>query len=251
MKFICLHGAIGNSQNFKVQIDPIIKELESDGTASFFFVQGQIPVHPPHGFQEYFGPGPHWRFINDLGTAEKAMLERIRHFPDAATAEDTLRMLLPEGETREGTIPSVRPVLDYIYTEMEKEGDIDGVIGYSEGGMVAATMLVEQERLLLKTGQPRRLKVALFFSGWPAMDPDAHDVLLADETEEVIPVPSIHVIGSGDPYLQGSMGLYNLFDEDTATLFDHAKGHTIPRDARTLRELGNTVREAIKKSSEF
>ena len=64
-------------------------------------------------------------------------------------------------------------------------------------------------------------------------------------------MPSIHVIGSEDPYLQGAMGLYNLFDEDTAILFDHGKGHTIPRDARTLKELGDTIREAMKKGRQF
>lgn len=29
---------------------------------------------------------------------------------------------------------------------------------------------------------------------------------------------------------------------DTASLFDHAKGHTLPRDKETVRELGEIVR---------
>lgn len=36
---------------------------------------------------------------------------------------------------------------------------------------------------------------------------------------------------------------------DTAYLFDHAKGHTLPRDKETVRELGDiirTMRENIK-----
>jgi hypothetical protein len=38
------------------------------------------------------------------------------------------------------------------------------------------------------------------------------------------------------------MSLYNLCDLDTAFLFDHAKGHTLPRDRETVKELGDTIR---------
>ncbi|KAL9110634.1 MAG: hypothetical protein Q9227_004811 [Pyrenula ochraceoflavens] len=178
------------------------------------------------------------------------MLDRIRRFPEGATAEDTLRKLAPEGVANYD-FPPIRPCLNYIYEQIEREGDVGGVVGYSEGAMIAATLLFDQERRHLETGRPRRLKVGLFFNGWPAMDPDEKGVLLADETEEVVHLPSIHVIGSGDPYLQGAMSLYNLFDEDAAVLFDHAKGHTIPRDTRTIKELGDTIREAIHRGEQM
>jgi hypothetical protein len=32
---------------------------------------------------------------------------------------------------------------------------------------------------------------------------------------------------------------------DTAYLFDHAKGHTLPRDKETVHELGDKIREMI------
>jgi hypothetical protein len=42
------------------------------------------------------------------------------------------------------------------------------------------------------------------------------------------------------------MALFNVCDPDTAYMFDHAKGHTLPRDKDTVRELGDVVREAIQ-----
>ena len=45
--------------------------------------------------------------------------------------------------------------------------------------------------------------------------------------------------------MHGSMALYNVCDADTAYLFDHAKGHTLPRDKDTVKELGDVVRKAI------
>jgi hypothetical protein len=49
-------------------------------------------------------------------------------------------------------------------------------------------------------------------------------------------------VGSLDPYLAGSIALYNICDMDTAYLFDHAKGHTLPRDKETVRELADIIR---------
>ena len=53
------------------------------------------------------------------------------------------------------------------------------------------------------------------------------------------------IVGSLDPYHHGSLALYNVCDPDTAFLFDHAKGHTLPRDKQTVKEMGDVIREAI------
>jgi hypothetical protein len=38
------------------------------------------------------------------------------------------------------------------------------------------------------------------------------------------------------------MALYNICDMDNAYLFDHGKGHTLPRDRDTVGELGDIIR---------
>jgi hypothetical protein len=70
--------------------------------------------------------------------------------------------------------------------------------------------------------------------------------LLADECENIIDVPTCHIVGCNDPYIHGAMALFSMCDEDTATLFDHGKGHTIPRDAKTLAELAVAVECTFK-----
>lgn len=52
-------------------------------------------------------------------------------------------------------------------------------------------------------------------------------------------------VGSLDPYIDGSMALYNVCDPDTAVLFDHAKGHTLPRDGETIRELVEVIKDTV------
>lgn len=68
-------------------------------------------------------------------------------------------------------------------------------------------------------------------------------VLLSDETgsQDVIDIPTLHVVGCSDPYILGAVALFNMCDQDAAELFDHGKGHTVPRDARTIEELGDAI----------
>lgn len=75
------------------------------------------------------------------------------------------------------------------------------------------------------------------------MCPSSNSVecILADECEDVIDVPTCHIIGCNDPYIHGAMALFSVCDDDTATLFDHGKGHTVPRDAKTIQELAEVI----------
>ena len=60
-------------------------------------------------------------------------------------------------------------------------------------------------------------------------------------------MPSLHIVGCSDPYILGAMALFNMCDEDSAELFDHGKGHTVPRDARTIKELVDAIDRLTKK----
>ncbi len=137
---------------------------------------------------------------------------------------------------------SVRNALDALYATIERHGPFDGICAYSEGTVVASTLIMDERRRFEQEGRPRTIKRAVFFAGWPPVDLDRNEMLLADNSEEVVDVPTLHCVGADDPYLQGAMALFNVCEQDEALLFDHGKGHTIPRDAQTLKELGEAVR---------
>lgn len=125
-------------------------------------------------------------------------------------------------------------------------GDIQGILGYSEGAMVAALAVLDERRRAREMGEQARIKCAIFISGWPPFDFQTGSLVLADDqTEDAITVPTCHVMGASDPMLAGAMALYNLCDPDTANIFDHGHGHLVPRDERPLRELGQVIREMI------
>lgn len=196
---------------------------------------------PPPGFLEYFGPAPHYRFIEYDGIEKNDILERVRDFPEGENAEDVLRELLPEGQdvVRE----AVHTAIDAVFRTIEEHGPFDGIFAYSEGTVVGSTLILEEQRRFEADGTPRKIKSAVFFSGWPPLRLDSQAMVLADTSEAFIDIPTVHVVGAGDPYLPGAIALYNVCDEDSAVLFDHGKGHTLPRDAKTVKELGDTIRK--------
>lgn len=53
-----------------------------------------------------------------------------------------------------------------------------------------------------------------------------------------------------DPYKDGALALYNIFDEDMAIFFDSAGGHTIPRHGILLQELAQAVRDLVSNVGE-
>ena len=69
--------------------------------------------------------------------------------------------------------------------------------------------------------------------------------MLSDKVGQVVEAHTIHVLGASDPYIQGCLALYNICNEDAAHIFDHGKGHIVPRDPRTIKELVSFVRERV------
>jgi hypothetical protein len=147
---------------------------------------------------------------------------------------------MPQGE--EDIRKRVRKALDALYRTMKEHGPFDCIAAYSEGTVMAGTLILDELRRFQEEGRERQIKLAVFFAGWPPLKPDSSEIVLCDSSEELIDIPTCHVVGADDPYLAGAMALFNVCDQDSAVLFDHGKGHTIPRDAQTLKELGDVVR---------
>ncbi|CAN8105524.1 unnamed protein product [Discula destructiva] len=269
MKFLCLNGAYGSADKFQVQLAPILKEMTDvgdDRVSTFYFTHGPCKAVPPSGFEDYFGPAPHYRFIEPDVVESKGqsddVLSRIREFPECETPEDTMRVLVrgnDEGsssdtdsdiETPAAPVAAAHRSTDnairYLLEVVKKHGPFDAIIGYSEGATVAATMLLYQQRMQKLWGTAPLFKYGIFFAGWPPLDPKTHDMVLSDESDERIETRTLHIVGSLDPYIDGSMALYNMCDADTAVLFDHAKGHTLPRDKDTIKELVEVIHDAVR-----
>ncbi|KAE8149879.1 serine hydrolase FSH [Aspergillus avenaceus] len=242
MKFLCLPGSYISAKTFQTQLKPLCDCLSRDGTTNFVFTQGDIPVSPPEEFEGFFGPRPNYAFVkpDDIG----AIMFNMRNFPKRETPEDTMRLALKMAG--QPTFSDIVPVMDRLIEILDTEGDIDGVLGYSEGAEIAASLLIEETRRQKEYGREPRIKYAVFIGGWPPIHPSIRRVVLADEVGEIIKIPTCHVVGAADPYIDGSMALYNVCDPDQADLFDHGGGHIIPREKNTVQDLVNMIWETIE-----
>jgi hypothetical protein len=167
--------------------------LESDQSAEFHFVQGPYEVTPPEGYEDFFGGAPYYRFIVAEGeeASKVDVLERIRDFPQLETPEMTMRELMTYGIAR--TDKSAAHTLKYLYGIMESEGPFDGVVGYSEGATIAATLLLHEQMLQEEHGRIPMFKCALFFGGWPPVKPTLDGLVLSDESDLMIDIPTCHI----------------------------------------------------------
>ena len=171
----------------------MVKELESDNSASFHFVQGPYEVAPPAGYEDFFGGPPYYRFIvpSDSDADATDVIERIRDFPQLETPEMTMRELMTYGVAK--TDESAQRTLNYLYDIMEKEGPFDGIMGYSEGATIAGTLILHEQMRKELEGREPMFKCALFFGGWPPMTPTLDKVMLSDDSDLMIEIPTTHI----------------------------------------------------------
>ena len=152
-----------------------------------------------------------------------------------------MRSFFPKATKDQGQ--QTREIVDRLHRIIKEQGPFQGIIGYSEGAHVAATLLVDCERQSQLTGSKSPLTHAIFFSGWPAADPDTGECLLSDEFGQVLRGHTMHILGSTDPFIHGALALYDICNEDKAFIFDHGKGHLVPRDPKVLKEVAAFIRE--------
>ncbi|KAI1389750.1 serine hydrolase-domain-containing protein [Hypoxylon trugodes] len=248
MRFLCLPGAYGSAKNFGVQLGPFAKHMEDRGLATFAFTQGAHEVEPPLGWENYFGSRPLYRFIDAAEGDAFEVVRRVRHIPRGLSPEATLRLFKPDRPV-DVDWTTFRDALSGILKTIEDDPEIDGLIGYSEGAMMAASICAEEHRRWEEKGTPRRIKFAIFFAGTPPLvaEGDGFIAKLADEYGTTIDIPTFHVFGSNDPLVYSSVALYNACNPDLAQLYDHGLGHLVPRDADNVEQLGDTLSDVITK----
>ena len=108
--------------------------------------------------------------------------------------------------------------LSYIERILRDEGPFDGVIGFSQGAVLA--------HLLLEGGAHPELRCAICISGFASRDP-VHEAMVAPGSEP-IPVPSLHIIGERDALVEPSRSEAMAARFENATIITHAGGHFSP-----------------------
>ncbi|KAI1372417.1 serine hydrolase FSH [Hypoxylon crocopeplum] len=147
-----------------------------------------------------------------------------------------------------------RELCDGMIELVESLGPFDGLMGFSEGGTVAAMMLVEDAR----HGSFGGLKCAVFFCAAPPFDPDLARtgvIKYADPDRDgvLMTIPSAHIWSqtAGADEIKVHRALSQLCDEQVREVFLHDLGHDIPGSksedglAGALRAIEHVVENAM------
>ncbi|KAK1777235.1 serine hydrolase-domain-containing protein [Copromyces sp. CBS 386.78] len=254
MKFLCLPGAYGSAKNFEVQFGPLAEEFKRRGLGSFTYSQGTHEVGPPPGWEDYFGKPPLYRFLDVSHGDAFETLRRLRHVPRGLNPEDTMRQLQSATEEEDWHQEAWREALDGVFKTVDDDPEINAIIGYSEGAMVAASFIVEErERCLREKGRERRIKFGIFIAGAPPLKFEGNKRITAqlfDEVGAVIDIPTLHIFGCDDAFLTSAVALFNVCDPRTAVMYDHGLGHIVPRDAENVYRLGTVLENVVPKVEE-
>lgn len=146
--------------------------------------------------------------------------------------------------------PSCLAALNDLERYVNLQGPFDGIMAFSQGTVLASTLLVRQAQ---QVGGRNRLKLAVFFSGAAAGDPDLLSQgvikqLDPSEVGHVISIPTAHVWGNVENgELHGPTELLNLCLEEARETFQHDGGHEIPgtKDPGSVREIVRVIRRTI------
>lgn len=141
MRFLCLHGYGTNSQILKASFAPIRAGLPQDW--EFKFLDGEMETRP--------GPG---RLGDKLALVSRYIL----------TNPIGIDTIFPGPYFAYHKLPSpleMHRAYDLVMDVVNEEGPFDGIIGFSQGAALAATIIVTEA--MRNTGQSL-FRVAVFFS---------------------------------------------------------------------------------------
>jgi hypothetical protein len=152
-------------------------------------------------------------------------------------------------------------------------GPFDGIIGFSQGAALAASYLLYNNGLwgirfavFICGTRPwdisgkRRLECSDVIKGheWLANCSDAPS--LEHEREPVSPdweaaglrrigLPTAHIHGKHDEWLEDSRHVFAMCEPRSATVWEHASGHTIPVDRKNTAIIADVVRAVIRRAN--
>ncbi|KAF2234251.1 hypothetical protein EV356DRAFT_176149 [Viridothelium virens] len=225
LNFLCLHAAFGNPKVFEDKIGPFFSELEE---------QGKVKLHYPCGPYEMslecvnrikgrdtsmwiFPDPPNYCWTNDANVD-------VHNF---GVAQPGLRV----------TAAAVDDAIEYITEHIiPTMGPFDGVVAYSESGMVA-TRLAQKHK---------SIKCAVIFCGVASTDKSMTESDFAPKNDaERIPIHSLHIYGLKDMFKESAVIMHSYYAQDKARMLQHSKGHTVPSDPRNQQKIRKCVADFL------
>ena len=214
--------------------------IEASGCLSLFFIQGSVEGEQGKEWEAY-GPPPNLCFYDET-LMPVSLFTPLRR----GSANSVVRSYDTD---KGGNFPaqeSVRKTVEKVKMFMAEKGPFDGVIGFSEGGSLAATVLVEDQDNARKGLSHNSLRCGIFFNAYPPFTSDGKKLMLSDEFGQPIQAPTLHVLSGSDSFFYASRALSQLCSQEQCTIYEHSEGHAIPWKPVVARPLGAEIKRFLE-----
>jgi len=143
---------------------------------------------------------------------------------------------------------SVAQSHELILSVVEDEGPFDGIIGFSQGAAIAASIIIHHAQTHPLEPQYSLFKCAIFLCGGLPPNYEGTRLLSPELDGQVIKIPTAHIMGKKDNLLPDSLALHGLCDKSTSALYHHGQGHEIPRDTKTTTAMAAIIKSTIDRA---
>ncbi|OCK83580.1 hypothetical protein K432DRAFT_290762 [Lepidopterella palustris CBS 459.81] len=206
MRILCLHGMGTNSEILATQTEMIRSLLPAH--YEYVFIDGEKPYDAPEQVRDFF-PGPYLCY--HPAPTPSAVLEAQEMVEEA----------------------------------LESEGPFDGVIGFSQGAALAASIMLH--RSMAFETLPFRFAIFLCsglpFSPLPSTVRRMHPQL--DQAR--IDIPTADMYGKQDTeYYDQSKNLVKFCNPASCFTVEHPGGHEVPRSARLVRDVAGAIKKVVQ-----
>ncbi|KAJ5319577.1 hypothetical protein MYU51_006571 [Penicillium brevicompactum] len=213
MHFLCLHGAGTNRDILELQTGGLCSKLEESGH-QFTYVNGSQTAKVEDEL-EGLVDGPFYNHYSRGDSPGSTVLEAFDH---------TRRIINAQKATG-------RP--------------FDGVLGFSQGAALAASMIIHHSRT--RPAEPPLFRAAVFICGATPWDPTGLQHL---ERKDAYPIgiPTANIVGKLDSLYPESMKLADLCEPSKMSFHDHGMKHMVAFDVKNTVEMARVINEAAAKA---
>ncbi|RFU36271.1 hypothetical protein B7463_g123, partial [Scytalidium lignicola] len=186
----------------------ISTELNTD--CDFVFVDGEIETEPRNGVEKYYD-GPFLSYY-DWDSPQ-----------------------------------SIHIAYGLIYDLIEECGPFDGVMGFSQGGSLAASFLLHHIEKRPAEPLEALFRFAIIICSGNPFDARGPKVRRyhPDHDHLRIGIPTANIVGHKDDEYSRQLLLHRLCDGRRSTLYDHGGGHEIPRHAAAVKGMADAICRVI------
>ncbi|GLT88434.1 hypothetical protein SLE2022_064610 [Rubroshorea leprosula] len=240
LRILCLHGFRQNSSSFKGRTASLAKKLKSLAELVFVDAPHELPFVYQPSSTEPDGS-------SSLASQNPPPSENCRRkyawlvAPDFIEKNDTEWKIANhpfDALQYQGQTDGFDLSLSYLKRVFSEEGPFDGILGFSQGAAMAASICARRERLKGEID----FRFAILCSGFALQIPELD--------QGTINCPSLHIFGSEpgkDRQItsQASRNLATLFEDGCSVVIEHESGHIIPTRSPYIDNIKNFLQRFL------